>query len=92
MSMMRKPRTVIRRQRRVVGGRTPLPACVIDEIYEEVERQARKFGVSRSFVIAVALADQFGIEEQEKYVADGTKHWKKPLLTLAAPPLKKASR
>jgi hypothetical protein len=30
-------------------------------------------------VIAVALADAFGIEEQEQYLVTETKRWKKPL-------------
>ncbi len=61
-------KTPIRRQRPVRGGREPLPSCVIGEIYQEVERVAAKFHVSRSFVIAVALAETFGIEEQESYL------------------------
>jgi hypothetical protein len=57
----------IRRQRPVPGGRDPLPACVLGEIRREVERTAARFRVSRSFVIAVALADYFGIAEQEQF-------------------------
>jgi hypothetical protein len=68
-----------RSQRPVRGGRDPLPSCVIHEISREVERLARKFSVSKSFVIAVALADVFGIEEQEQYLMTPEKRWKKPL-------------
>lgn len=57
-----------RRQKPVKGGRTPLPACVIQDISDEVARLSHRFGVSKSFVIAVALADQFGIAEQETYL------------------------
>ena len=57
----------IRRQRPVKGGRDPLPACVIKDIRRVVEKVAAQHGVSRSFVIAVALADQFGIREQETF-------------------------
>lgn len=60
-------KTTIRRQRPVKGGRQPLPACVLKDISIEVERLAARFHVSKSFVIAVALADQFGVEEQERY-------------------------
>ena len=55
------------RQRPVEGGRVPLPACVLKDIWKEVDRQAARFGVSRSFVIATALAHTFGIEAQEDY-------------------------
>jgi hypothetical protein len=57
----------IRRQKPIKGGRTSLPSCVIKDIHTEVSRLATKWKVSRSFVIAVALADQFGIDEQERY-------------------------
>jgi len=57
-----------RRQRPIKGGRAALPACVISQIADHVEMLARRFNVSKSFVIAVALADQFGLsEEQEHY-------------------------
>jgi hypothetical protein len=59
----------IRRQRPIRGGRTPLPACVIKDIYAAVDRLARRHSVSRSFVIAVTLADALGIDEQERYTA-----------------------
>jgi len=57
-----------RRQRPIKGGREPLPACVIKDIAIVVEQLARQHKVSKSFVIAVALADQFGITEQESYL------------------------
>ena len=63
----RKP-PKIRRQRQVPGGRESLPSCVIGDIYREVERRAARYGVSRSFLIAVVLADAFGIgDEQERF-------------------------
>jgi len=62
-----------KRQKPVRGGRLPLPACVIKDIATEVTRLSRKFNVSKSFVIAVALADQFGIDEQEHYETKKTK-------------------
>lgn len=69
----------IRRQKPIQGGREALPACVIKDIHSEVERLARKHNVSKSFVIACALAEQFGIEEQERYIQPATKHWRRPL-------------
>jgi hypothetical protein len=69
----------LQRQKPIKGGREPLPSCVIGDISREVERLSRKFRVSKSFVIAVALADQFGIDEQETYIKPETKHWKYPL-------------
>lgn len=70
---------IIRRQRPVKGGRAPLPSSVIGDILIAVEQTSRKFHVSKSFVIAVALAEYFGIDEQEQYVKKETRHWKKPL-------------
>lgn len=61
------------RQKPIKGGRQPLPACVMKEIWNEVDRQARRFRVSRSFVIATALAHTFGIEDQEDYKKVGTR-------------------
>jgi len=62
----------LQRQKPIKGGRTALPSCVIKDIYTEVERIAKRHRVSRSFVIAVALADQFGIDEQEHYLTRTT--------------------
>jgi len=60
-------RSHFRRQRPIKGGRDPLPACVIKDIRVAVEKLAHRYNVSKSFVIAVALAEQFGISEQETY-------------------------
>lgn len=62
-----KGKSPIRRQKPVRGGREPLPACVLGEIREAVEREAARWKVSKSFVIAVALAHTFGIKDQEDY-------------------------
>lgn len=59
--------TKLRRQRPVKGGRDPLPACVLHAIRAEVEATAQKFHCSRSFVIATALAEAFGIDVEETY-------------------------
>lgn len=56
------------RQKPIKDGRETLPSCVIKEIKDEVERLSTRYNVSKSFVIAVALADQFNIEEQENYL------------------------
>lgn len=62
-------RTKRRNQRRIDGGREALPSCVADVIWNRVDREARVYNVSRSFVIAVALADAFGIplESADRY-------------------------
>ena len=59
-------RKIIRRQKPVKGGREPLPASVLKEILKAVEKEAMRYGVSKSFVIAVVLAKAFKIDEQEK--------------------------
>lgn len=63
---MAKKYKILRRQKPIPGGRDSLPACVIGRIKQEVERRAARFGVSKSFLIAVVLADAFGIDEQER--------------------------
>ena len=52
----------MRHQPRVKGGRLPVGSGVVKEVRLELERTARKFGVSKSFVVHVALADHFGID------------------------------
>lgn len=42
-------------------------AALISDIEVAVERDMLKFSVSRSFVIAVALAYHYGIDEQEDF-------------------------
>lgn len=64
---MRRQSETPRRQKAVKGGRSALPSCVLGRIKDRVERDARLFHVSKSFVVAVALAHTFGIEEQEEY-------------------------
>lgn len=39
----------------------------VQRIERAVEQTAAKFDVSKSFVIAVALAEYFNIKEQERY-------------------------
>ena len=58
---------IIRRQTPVKGGRIPRSAGLLKKIDDEVLRQARKFKVSKSFVIATALAEGLGIKIDEKY-------------------------
>lgn len=58
----------MRIQKRLRRGekRIPLPACVIKEINLAVEKDAKEFGVSKSFVIAVILGNAYGIARQEQ--------------------------
>ena len=57
----------MRIQRRVPGvNRTHFSTAVIHRIEQAIIRECTKYGVSRSFVIANALAFTFGIDA-EKY-------------------------
>jgi hypothetical protein len=58
----------VRRQKPVKGGRQMLSAGFIAALEAEIERTAKRFHVTRSFVIAVAVADSLGIEEQETFI------------------------
>lgn len=57
----------IQRQKPIRGGRQLLPSCVLKSIERAVESRATQYSMSKSFVIAVALAEVFGIDEQEHY-------------------------
>lgn len=57
----------VRIQKRTRRPRARLSATALASIDAEIKKAARRFGVSRSFVIAVALADHFGIKDQEQY-------------------------
>lgn len=61
-----------RRQRPVKGGRVFMPGGFIKDIETAIEKTAQRFHVSRSFVIAVACAEFFGIEEQEHFEPPAT--------------------
>lgn len=50
------------RQKPVKGGRQSLPSCVIKSIKDAVSRDAIRHDVSKSFVIAVILADHYRIK------------------------------
>jgi hypothetical protein len=49
------------RQRPIKGGRLHLTSSCEEGIRKAVEREARRYGVSMSFVMSVALADQLGV-------------------------------
>lgn len=70
VSKTQRRKLTIRRQRRVPGGRLPLPSCVLAGIRDKVEREAARHRVSKSFVIAVVLARAFGVLDQEQYDRD----------------------
>ena len=63
---MRRPAKP-RRQKPWPGGRLALPSCVIPRLRELVEKDARRFNCSKSFVIASILADFYGYATQERY-------------------------
>lgn len=56
-----------RHQPRVKGGRARVTPSLLHEIDFEVAKMANRFSVSKSWVIAVALADTFGIKDQADY-------------------------
>ena len=63
---MRRP-SKLRRQKPWPGGRLALPSCVIPRLRELVEKDARRFNCSKSFVIASILADFYGYAVKERY-------------------------
>ena len=52
---------VFYRQRPIKGGRLHLTASCEEAIRKAVEREAKRYGASMSFVMSVALADALGI-------------------------------
>ena len=55
----------VRIQPRQLGiTRQPIAAAVAHDIERAITREMHRYGVSRSFVVAVALAYTFGIELQ----------------------------
>ncbi len=54
-------------QKRVKGGRIPTGSSLIKASRKWVESQARMFNVSKSFVVATAIAHMASIKEQEDY-------------------------
>ena len=60
-------RRSVRIQRPIRGmTRRPFATSLIREIEMMIESEADYWGVSRSFVIAAALADAWSIDEQER--------------------------
>ena len=57
----------MRIQRRLKISRARLSNYVHQAVRREVELTAKRFGVSKSFVQATALADFFGIDIEERY-------------------------
>jgi hypothetical protein len=60
MALQRQPVLKDRRGHRI--PRIPLSAAFQAEVEQAIQHTSRKFNVSRSFVIAVACADYFGID------------------------------
>jgi len=67
--MARKKTAPRRRCQKPIRGfpRTPVGAGVSQRIEARLVATAERFGVSRSFVIAVTLQDFFGIKNEERY-------------------------
>jgi hypothetical protein len=57
-------------QPRLVGERRqPVSSAFMAELERAVRREMARFHVSRSFVIATAVADALGVESQPHYAA-----------------------
>jgi hypothetical protein len=63
-----KNRDRIIKQPRLDKPRTPVGSAFMDKLEAAVEKECKRFGVSRSFVIAVAVAHSLGINEQPDYI------------------------
>lgn len=55
------------RQPPLPGGRLPVGSAFAKDLERAVESEMRRWGVSRSFVIARAVAFALGVEEQADY-------------------------
>jgi hypothetical protein len=55
------------RQPPVKGGRQPVSSALLREVERAVRREMTRWNVSRSFVIATAVAHALGVEEQPDY-------------------------
>ena len=64
---MTKKRPIRSQPRRRGVSRLPVGTAVIDAIERKLEREMRRWNVSRSFVIATVLAYHFDVEEQADY-------------------------
>jgi hypothetical protein len=66
---MAKPRRrIVRFQRRIPGvRREALPSCVFTNLHRAVEQDASRYGVSRSWVVAVILAAHYQLTGVEPY-------------------------
>jgi len=53
---------ITRRQKPIKGGRDYAAIALEHRIYLEVEKQAARYGVSKSFFQAVVMADALGIK------------------------------
>lgn len=64
----------MRTQKPIKGKiRIPQASRVDNHIHREIEKLAAKFDCSKSFVVATALADTFGIEIERYYELDKPK-------------------
>lgn len=60
-----KRRRGLRRQKPVEGGRTPLPACVIQDLWAHVDAEALQKNASRSWIVAMAVAARYGLKIEQ---------------------------
>jgi hypothetical protein len=55
------------------GSRTPVGSSFMGQLERAVQAEMRRFKVSRSFVIATAVAHVLGVDEQANYRASDHK-------------------
>ena len=68
----------MRIQKRIKGQiRESLAPCVLKENKDAIENDSLIFGVSKSFVISVILANAYGIKKQEDFLEPVSKKEKK---------------
>lgn len=59
------PKTKIRPQTRIPGvRRRPTSTALLPAVRRWIEQESRRFGVAKSFVVAVCVAEQAGIEHE----------------------------
>jgi hypothetical protein len=65
-------------QPRLVGvRRTPMGTAVISPLEDAIASEMRRYGVSRSFVIATCVAYALGVDEQADYAKVPAVHRRK---------------
>lgn len=62
--------------------REPVSSAFMHELERAIRREMARFHVSRSFVIATAVAEALGVKEQASYSENAAVYGRKPNLLL----------